>query len=113
MIAACNDGHGGQSFYDNVANSKRPEELLERILKVPRNKTIPDQWEIQILARILSNYTVIMVTNMCDPNMIKSMHMKHAYNFDEALELAYNIKGKDAEIVVIPNGVGIVVENQD
>jgi len=113
MIAACNDGHGGQSFYDNLANSKRPEELLERILKVPRNKTIPDQWEIQILARILSNYTVIMVTNMCDPNMIKSMHMKHAYNFDEALELAYNIKGKDAEIVVIPNGVGIVVENQD
>lgn len=113
MIAACNDGHGGQSFYDNVANSKRPEELLEKILKVPRNKTIPDQWEIQILARILSNYTVIMVTNMCDPNMIKSMHMKHAYNFEEALELAYNIKGKDAEIVVIPNGVGIVVENQD
>jgi nickel-dependent lactate racemase len=111
MIAACNDGHGGQSFYDNFANAKGPKELLERILKVPRNKTIPDQWEIQILARILNNYTVIMVTDMCDPNMIKSMHMKHAFNFDEALEMAYNIKGKDAEVVVIPNGVAVVVEN--
>lgn len=27
MVAACNDGHGGQSFYDNLANSKSPREL--------------------------------------------------------------------------------------
>lgn len=111
MIAACNDGHGGQSFYDTIVNSKGPKELLERILKVPRNKTIPDQWEIQILARILSNYTVIMVTDMCDADMIKNMHMEYAYNFEDALKRAYDIKGKDAEVVVIPNGVAVVVKN--
>lgn len=111
MIAACNDGHGGQSFYDNIAKSKSPKELLERILKVPRNKTIPDQWEIQILARILNNYTVIMVTDQCDTNMIKSMHMKHAYNFEDALKMAYLIKGEDAEVVVIPDGVSVVVRD--
>ncbi|QLY78142.1 nickel-dependent lactate racemase [Clostridium intestinale] len=110
MIAACNDGHGGQSFYDNVAQAKNPQELLDKVLTVPRNETIPDQWEFQILARILCNYTVIMVTDMCDPDMIKSMHMKHANTFEEALELAYKIKGKDAEVVVIPNGVGVVVK---
>lgn len=110
MISACNDGHGGQSFYDNVAQAKNPQELLDKVLTVPRNETIPDQWEFQILARILCNYTVIMVTDMCDPDMIKSMHMKHAYTFEEALELAYKIKGKDAEVVVIPNGVGVVVK---
>ena len=110
MIAACNDGHGGQSFYDNVAQAKNPQELLDKVLTVPRNETIPDQWEFQILARILCNYTVIMVTDMCDPDMIKSMHMKHAYTFEEALEMAYKIKGKDAEVVVIPNGVGVVVK---
>ena len=110
MIAACNDGHGGQSFYDNVAQAKNPQELLDKVLTVPRNETIPDQWEFQILARILCNYTVIMVTDMCDPDMIKSMHMKHASTFEEALEMAYKIKGKDAEVVVIPNGVGVVVK---
>jgi lactate racemase len=110
MIAACNDGHGGQSFYDNVAQAKNPQELLDKVLTVPRNETIPDQWEFQILARILCNYTVIMVTDMCDPDMIKSMHMKHANTFEEALEMAYKIKGKDAEVVVIPNGVGVVVK---
>ncbi len=110
MIAACNDGHGGQSFYDNVAQAKNPKELLDKVLTVPRNETIPDQWEFQILARILCNYTVIMVTDMCDPDMIKSMHMKHAYTFEKALEMAYKIKGTDAEVVVIPNGVGVVVK---
>ena len=86
MVSACNDGHGGQSFYDNMAQAKTPRELLDRIAKVPRNETVPDQWEFQILARMLDKYTVIMVTDMCDPQMIKDMHMEHASSFEEALK---------------------------
>lgn len=109
MIAACNDGHGGQSFYDNVAGAKTPRELLERIAKVPRNETVPDQWEFQILSRILDKYTVFIVSDMCDPEMIKNMHMNHAYTFNEALEKAYEIKGKNSKVVVIPDGVSVIV----
>lgn len=109
MVAACNDGHGGQSFYDNLANAKSPRELLDRIEKVPRNKTAPDQWEFQILARMLDKFTVILVTDMCDPQMIKNMHMEHAYTFEEALKRAYELKGKDAKVAVIPDGVSVIV----
>lgn len=109
MIAACNDGHGGQSFYDNVAGVKTPRELLERIAKVPRNETVPDQWEFQILSRILDKYTVFIVSDMCDPEMIKNMHMNHAYTFNEALEKAYEIKGKNSKVVVISDGVSVIV----
>ncbi|AJD32000.1 nickel-dependent lactate racemase [Clostridium sporogenes] len=109
MVAACNDGHGGQSFYDNLANSKSPRELLDRIAKIPRGETVPDQWEFQILARMLDKFTVILVTDMCDPNMIKAMHMEHAYNFEEALNRAYKLKGKDAKVAVIPDGVSVIV----
>ena len=109
MIAACNDGHGGQSFYDNVAKTKTPRELLERIAKVPRNETVPDQWEFQILARILDRFTVFVVSDMCNPEMIKNMHMNHAYTFKEALDKAYKIKGKDSKVVVIPDGVSVIV----
>ena len=35
---------------------------------------------------------------------------KHAYNFDEALNMAYEIKGKDAKVVVIPDGVSVIVK---
>lgn len=109
MVSACNDGHGGQSFYDNLAQAKSPRELLDRVAKVPRNETVPDQWEFQILARMLNKYTVIMVTDMCDSEMIKSMHMQHAFTFEEALKKAYEIKGKDAKVVVIPDGVSVIV----
>ncbi len=110
MVSACNDGHGGQSFYDNMANASSPSEVLEQVLKVGRNETAPDQWEFQILARILEKHTVILVTDMCDPDMIRNMHMEHAYSFEEALERAFQLKGKDATISVIPDGVSVVVK---
>lgn len=110
MVSACNDGHGGKSFYDNMANSKSPREVLEKVIKVGRNDTAPDQWEFQILARILDRYTVILVTDMCDPQMIKAMHMQHAFTFEEALARAFEIKGSDAKITVIPDGVSVVVK---
>ncbi|WP_129595904.1 nickel-dependent lactate racemase [Anaerophilus nitritogenes] len=110
MIAACNDGHGGQSFYENMAEAKNPKEVLEKVLKIPANETIPDQWEFQILARILSKHRVIMVTDLCDPQMIKAMHMEHAYTFEEALNRAFRIKGADAKVGVIPDGVSVIVK---
>ncbi|CEN24022.1 uronate isomerase [[Clostridium] sordellii] len=110
MVSACNDGHGGQSFYDSVASASSPTEILEKVRKIPKSETILDQWEFQILARILEKFTVIMVTDLCDPQMIKNMHMKHASSFEEALQMAFDIKGKDAKVAVIPDGVSVIVK---
>lgn len=110
MVSACNDGHGGQSFYDSVASASSPTEILEKVRKIPKSETIPDQWEFQILARILDKFTVIMVTDLCDPQMIKNMHMKHASSFEAALQMAFDIKGKDAKVAVIPDGVSVIVK---
>ncbi len=110
IASACNDGHGGEAFYSNMADASCPNEVIKKVLKIPRNETLPDQWEFQILARILSKHTVILVTNMCDPGMIKSMHMKHAYTLEEALDIALNMQGKDAKIAVIPDGVSVIVK---
>lgn len=112
MVSACNDGHGGKSFYDTMANAGSPREVLEKTLKVGRNDTVPDQWEFQILARILDKHTVILVTDMCDPEMIKRMHMKHANTFEQALEMAFQLKGNDAKITIIPDGVSVVVNRK-
>ena len=109
MVAACNDGHGGESFYRTLKESPTPRALLDRVAKVPRNETIPDQWETQILARILDRFTVIMVTDMCDPQMIRDMHMEHAATVDEALKRAFSLKGRDAKVAVIPDGVSVIV----
>ena len=110
MVSACNDGHGGQSFYDNMANAESPKKLLDKVIKVPRNETEPDQWEFQILSRILNKFTVILVTDMCEPQMIKNMHMEHAFTLQEAIQKAMNIKGEDAKVTVIPDGVAVIVK---
>ena len=111
MVSACNDGHGGQSFFDNMAEARCPAQILKKTAQVPRHETVPDQWEFQILARILNRCKVIMVTDMCAPEMIKAMHMEHAFTIEEALEMALKIKGADARIAVIPDGVAVIVKN--
>ncbi len=109
MIASCSDGHGGKSFYKTMSNAKSPEDLMSKLMKVSREDTIPDQWEFQILARILIKHQVIIVTDMCDPKIIKDMHMKHAYTFDEALNMAFEIKGEQAKVTLIKDGVSSIV----
>ncbi len=109
MVAACDDGHGGESFCRMLTEAPTPRALLDRFAAVPRNETSPDQWEAQILARILDKFTVILVSDMCDPDMIRGMHLEHAPNFKEALKRAFELKGEKATISVIPDGVSVVV----
>jgi lactate racemase len=110
MVSACNDGHGGQSFFDNMAQAGCPAQILKKTAQVPRHETVPDQWEFQILARILNRCKVIMVTDMCDPEMIKAMHMEHAFSIEKAIEMAFQITGENAKIAVIPDGVSVIVK---
>ena len=108
MTASCSDGHGGESFYRNLSEASSPAALLEQTAAVPRNKTVPDQWEYQILARILNEYTVIMVTTDCSHEMLNKMHLRTASTLPEALEAAFGIMGSDASVAVIPDGVSVI-----
>ena len=112
LCAACNDGHGGEAFYKTLSQSDSPRKLLESISSVPRNQTKVDQWQYQILARILDKFQVIMVTNDCPHEMIRDMKMSVVANLDEALKLAYSMVGSDARVAVIPDGVSVSVEKK-
>ena len=109
MVAGLSDRHGGESFCRMVTEAQSPQKLLEEFAIIPRNETKPDQWEAQILCRILSKYKVIMVTDMCDPELIRGMHMEHAKTFEAALKRAFEIKGKSATVSLIPDGVSVIV----
>jgi nickel-dependent lactate racemase len=110
MVASCADGHGGESFYCNLSEAPGPEAVLEKVLRVPRTETKPDQWEFQILARILSRHHVILVTKDCDHGMLRSMHLKTAATLAEALAQADALVGSAARIAVIPDGVSVIAE---
>ncbi len=102
--------NGGQALYEAFKNMESPQKILDDIHGVPRNETKPYQWKIQILARILNHYKVIVVTQDCDHQVIRDMHMTPASTLDEALCIARGIMGEDASITIIPNGSTVIVE---
>ena len=114
IAAACADGHGGEVFYRSLRDAESPAALLEEVMRVAPEKTLPDQWEYQILSRILSRFTVILVTDMADHGMIRDMKMTPAADLETAMRLAREFCSArditEPEIVVIPDGVGVVIE---
>lgn len=112
MVSACNDGHGGQSLYDTFANEKDKQKIMDRFLATPSEKTVPDQWEAQILCRILLQHPVIMVTK-APKEMVEAMQMQWAPDVPTALEMADKILGKpNSPITVIPDGVSVIVRSK-
>jgi len=109
IAAACNDGHGGKDFYETFLHNPSARSILDTIMSVPMEETVPDQWESQILARILVKHHVILVSRHCDPKIITDMHLAHAYTMEEALAMAYKIKGPNASVTVVPDGVSVIV----
>lgn len=109
MVAACNDGHGGEDFYRWFIDASSPEEVARKIEGISRENTVADQWEAQILARVLMRCKVIMVTDRCDPKLIRDMHMLHARTLQDAMTMAEVLVGRDAKVAVIPDGVSVIV----
>ena len=108
MIASASDGHGGQSFYDTFSSNKTLQELYDEFMSRDAAHTIADQWESQILTRILLHHTVIYISDT-DEELIKNFRMIPAHSIEEALEKAREIKGEDASITAIPDGVSVMV----
>lgn len=77
-------------------------------MATPQDKTAPDQWESQILARILIKHRVIFVSRPEMREMIEDMKMTYAPSLDEALALAKSW-GKES-VTVIPNGISVIVK---
>jgi nickel-dependent lactate racemase len=61
--AEASDGHGGEGFYAAFEQTRSPEEVMRAICARGRGETLPDQWQIQIFARILMKHRVVMVTS--------------------------------------------------
>jgi len=108
MTAACNDGHGGESFMRTIAQDLSAAEILANIQATPKKDTVPDQWESQILARILSRFHVVLVSET-EPDLVTAMKMHPAKDLSHALQIAEQLLGRKGSITVIPEGISTIV----
>ena len=110
ICAECADGIGGDSFYKALSECAGPTELLEEIRRVPMDETVPDQWQYQILARILEKHHVYFVARKDMEEAVNAMKMEYAPSLEEAYARARALKGASARVAVIPNGVSLIIK---
>lgn len=109
MLAKSNDGIGGDHFYHQLADEADINKTMNIFLSRGRNETIPDQWQTQILLRILMKAKVIYVSDMAD-EIVEKMHMIPAHSLEEAITKAKKVVSKEnIALTAIPDGVSVIV----
>lgn len=107
MCCSCCDGMGGAHF-GQLIQQGTPDEIDRYLSSIPPEKTIPEQWCTQVCVRVLRKHPVILVTTFLSHDEVRKANMIPASTPDEALEIAYRLKGEQASVVVIPDGVCVL-----
>ena len=98
----------GGTHFEKLIVRGTVDEIDEYLSKIPPKETIPEQWCAQIYSRILKKHRIILVTTYLDHELVRKANMIPASSPDEALAMAYEMMGKDARVVVIPDGVAVL-----
>ena len=97
--ARCEDGFPDYgSFRSVLASAPTPSAILEEI--EARTETVPDQWQVQILARILCHARVGVHTEGLTDAELRTAHLYAVPDIAAAVAA----EGPDARICVLPEG---------
>jgi nickel-dependent lactate racemase len=69
-----------------------------------------DQWQVQVLARILSKARISLYSENLDNDQIRRMWLNPVDSVEEGIEGALDRLGRDAKILVLPDGPETWVE---
>ena len=108
-VGECSDGIGGETFHEMFRSGKSPAAILEELRAIPPEETRIDQWQVQILARILSKHSVVLVSSL-DEETVRSFGMVPAADMEAALAAADAILGRPGQISVIPEGISVIIK---
>ena len=104
LCAEMADGIGGEQFYRDMVDCDSPAALFEKFSATPQAETAADQWQTQILCRVLKDHRVIFVTRPGMKAYIEQMKMEYAPDLDAALNMA-----GAGTMTVIPDGVSVCI----
>lgn len=113
VIIVCSesgDGTGGDAFHKAFLEERDIEKLYKGFLDTPKIETIPDQWESQILCRILLKAKAVIYVSDYDSKTLEDFHFIPVKTLDEAMEKADELMGKDSTVTVIPDGIAVIVK---
>lgn len=101
--AECRDGfpdHG--SYREVLASSSSPQVLIDEILT--REETVPDQWQVQLQARVQVDANVIVHSSYLSAADLAAAHLGHTPDVSATVAEALAAAGPDARVCVLPHG---------
>jgi len=104
-VNECSDGIGAEKFKQLLFSGKSPEEIYSLILN--GEISVPDQWEIQILSRILMKAEIFVVSSLNEQEL-GNIGLKYAKTVEDAINISLDKHGLQAKILILPNGPQIL-----
>ena len=101
--AECRDGfpdHG--SYREVLASAPSPQALFDEISA--RDRTVPDQWQVQVQAKIQIKARVGVHSGFLSDDDLRSAHLEPVPDLVDAVERALAEAGGDARVCVLPEG---------
>jgi nickel-dependent lactate racemase len=101
--AECRDGfpdHG--SYREVLASQPTPRALLDEIERRP--ETVPDQWQVQVQARVQERVKVLVHTDGLTAADLATAHLGHAEDVSRSVTEELERCGPDATLCVLPEG---------
>src|SRR5215210_1163633 len=101
--AACGDGFPDHGSYREVLTSAAsPQALVDLI--AAREVTVPDQWQVQIQARIQATSRVIMHNERLSADELAQAHLGATDDVSATVAEHVGAAGPDARVCVLPEG---------
>jgi nickel-dependent lactate racemase len=101
--AECRDGFPDHGSYQEVLSSApSPEALLAEISGRP--KTVPDQWQVQVQAKIQTRARVVVHSGYLGRDQLAAAHLGYTDDVATTVRDALGAAGPEAGLCVLPEG---------
>ncbi len=103
-VNECRDGVGQESFKELINSGDLPRVIYDKALN--GEITVPDIWEIQVMARVLMHHSVYVISSMEEADL-GNTGLKYASSIQEAINYGIDelgFKKEEVKILILPDG---------
>jgi nickel-dependent lactate racemase len=107
IVAGMSEGIGSTHFRETLFETDDLQALVQQMSE-PDWKYIPDQWQVEELAKATRQHRVTVVTDAVAPEDLARCHVRPAATVEEAVAFALRQHGANASVAVIPKGPYVI-----
>ena len=108
VAASMSEGIGSPEFASLFQRHPSIDDFMEAIMSP--DYFVMDQWQLEMLAKVLRKADVRVVTDGLSAETIDSLYVKSSESVEAAVHHALSVHGENASIAVIPRGPYVIPE---